>query len=82
MENKNDVSKNYDYYSNNFEKLYKKYKNKYIALKNCEVIGVYNNFEEAIKETAKTEKLGTFLIQHCNIITFNNIDMYYSNLVL
>ena len=59
------VKQNFDYFKENFEELYKQYKGKYIVLKNCEVIGVYSNLAQAARETAKTEELGTFAVQHC-----------------
>ena len=59
------ANQNYEYFKNNFDELYEQYKGEYVALKDCKVIGVYDNFAKAVKETAKTEVLGTFLVQHC-----------------
>lgn len=58
-------NKNYDYFKQNFETLYKEYKEKYVVIKNEKIIGVYDNFDMAYNETKKTEELGTFIIQHC-----------------
>jgi hypothetical protein len=61
----NMVDKNYEYFSKNMPELYKKYGHKFLAIKDEKVIGEYDTFDEAIRETNKTEKLGTFLIQEC-----------------
>ncbi|MCA6071739.1 MAG: DUF5678 domain-containing protein [Endomicrobium sp.] len=59
------VDKNYEYFSKNMPELYKKYGHKFLAIKDEKVIGEYDTFDEAIRKTNKTEKLGTFLIQEC-----------------
>jgi len=56
---------NYTYFEEYFDELYKQYGGKYIAIKDCNVIGVYNDFDTALRTTAKTEELGTFLVQRC-----------------
>ena len=59
------LDKEFMYYEKNKEDLNKKYNNKYIVIKNENIIGVYNSHEDAVKESIKTEELGTFLVQHC-----------------
>ncbi len=56
---------NYDFFEENFEELYQKYPQKYISIKVGRVIGAYDTFEEAIRESLKEHELGTFLVQHC-----------------
>ena len=70
---------NYEYFKNNFDELYEQYNGKYIALKDCNVIGVYDDFAKGVKETAKTEKLGTFLVQHCEKETPENANRFHNN---
>lgn len=55
----------FKYYLSNQDALVEKYNGKFIVIKDEQVIGVYNSHVEAYSETTKTEKLGTFLIQHC-----------------
>jgi len=55
----------YEFFIENIEKLYAEYGKKFIAIKNKAVLGAYNSFREAIDNTAKTEELGTFLVQEC-----------------
>jgi len=55
----------YDYFTNNLATLYKQYGRRFLVIKNEQVIGTYNSFDDAFNETTKTEKLGTFLTQEC-----------------
>ncbi|GMO65947.1 MAG: hypothetical protein Ta2D_12200 [Rickettsiales bacterium] len=57
---------NWHFFKANFDDLYKKYKDKYIAIKDQKVIGVYDDKHFGLEETKKKEKLGTFDIQWCN----------------
>ena len=55
----------YDYFLQNMEEMYKMYGHKFVAIKNLNILGAYNSFDDALGATLKTEKLGTFLIQEC-----------------
>ncbi|GMO56948.1 MAG: hypothetical protein Ta2D_02340 [Rickettsiales bacterium] len=57
---------NLEFFKANFDDLYKKYKDKYIAIKDQKVIGVFDNRDFGYDETVKTEKNGTFIVQWCN----------------
>jgi len=61
----NNINKNYEYFKKSLSSLIKDHYNQYVVIKNQKVIAVYSELNEAYKETVKTEKLGTFLIQHC-----------------
>lgn len=54
--------KEFNYYLKNQDNLAKKYKGKFIVIKADQVIGVYDTDNQAIKETMKEHKLGTFLV--------------------
>lgn len=71
--------KNYDYFESQFTSLYKEYKDKYIVIKDCNVIGNYSSFDDAYENTLKTEKLGTFLIQLCSNDEEKTVNYFYSN---
>ena len=60
------MMKNFDWYVANYRDLCKKYGDCFLAIKNCNVIGVYNTFSDAVEQTLKTEEVGTFNIQECN----------------
>lgn len=55
----------FEWFVKNMPKLYKKYGDCYLAIKNKKVIGVYSSYNQGVKETAKSELLGTFIIQQC-----------------
>lgn len=59
------LEKEFDFFVRNQKELVKKYKGKFIAIKDNKVLGSYNSMPEAVKETSKYEDLGTFLIQKC-----------------
>lgn len=59
------LEKEFEYYLQHQSDLVKKYKGKFIVVKGEQVIGSYDSHLEAYNTTVKTEKLGTFLIQHC-----------------
>lgn len=73
---------NYSYFISNIDELCEKYENKFLAIKNADVIGVYNSFDEAYNKTIKTEELGTFLIQLCSKDNDNIVNYFYSNNVV
>lgn len=58
------IKKNYQYYLDNQSDLNKKYKNKYIIIKDEKVFGIYETLEEAIIK-AKELEAGTYIIQQC-----------------
>lgn len=64
MEIEKNMEKNYNYYLSNQKELNKKYKNKYVIIKDEEIFGVYDNLQEAIKY-AKEIEAGTYIIQQC-----------------
>ena len=55
----------FDYFLENMGAFYAQYGQKFVAVKNKNILGVYNDFDEALENTLKTEELGTFLIQEC-----------------
>lgn len=57
------LKKELDFYISHQKELVKKYNGKYIVIKNKKVLGAYNSEIEAIEKTAKTEELGSFIVQ-------------------
>lgn len=72
------LKKEFDFFVHNQEKLVKKYKGKYIAIKANRVLGEYDSLSDAVKETAKYEDLGTFLVQKCDSSKKAYTQTYYS----
>ena len=58
-------NKDFQYFVDNYSKLFKKYGHKFIVIKNQQVLGAYEDVGDAVKETLKTEELGTFIVQEC-----------------
>lgn len=72
------LEKEFKYYLDNQKKLVEQYDGRFIVIKNDKVIGVYDTELDAIEETSKKEKLGTFLVQKCEPGKDNYTQMYHS----
>lgn len=72
------LEKEFDYYLNNQDELVNKYNQKFIVIKNCKVIGVYDTELEAINTIKKDHELGTFLVQKCEPGSENFTQKYHS----
>ena len=71
----------FQYYINHQKELVKKHKDKYVVIVNLKVIGVYDSETEAIDETSKIHKLGTFLVQKCEPGEDSYTQTYHSRVV-
>jgi hypothetical protein len=59
------LEKEFEFFIANQDRLAKRYKGTFIVIKNNKVLGSYDDILNAIKETSKREKIGTFLVQKC-----------------
>ncbi len=59
------LEKEYKYYKDNQDKFLNLYRNKFIVIKNDEVIASYDDLGTAYNETIKEHELGTFMIHQC-----------------
>jgi hypothetical protein len=57
------LKEEFEHYLSNQDDLVSRYNGKVIVIKDKNVIGVYDTQIEAINETQKSHKLGTFLVQ-------------------
>ncbi len=55
----------FKYFLDNQEALVRQYKQKFVVIKDSQVVGVYDEELEAVEETSKKHPLGTFLVQKC-----------------
>jgi hypothetical protein len=62
---KKPLKKEFEYYLANQDDLVSKYKDKYVVIKDSQVLGAYDSEIEAIQQTSKEHELGTFLVQKC-----------------
>jgi hypothetical protein len=76
------LEKEFKYYLDNQTELVKKFNGKFIVIKDEQVIGVHASHTEAYNETLKTEKLGTFLIQHCIPGTDSYTQTFHSQVII
>lgn len=53
----------FQYYLDHQDKFVEKYNGKVVVIKDGVLLGVYESELEAVEETEKAEKLGTFLVQ-------------------
>jgi len=77
-----DLEKNFDYYLANLDDLAKKYDGKFIALKDCKVIGAYETMIEAVELSEKQgHELGTFIVQKASTDPSAYTATYFNNLI-
>lgn len=72
------LDKEFQYYLNHKAELAEKHSGRYVVIKEDAVLGVYNDIMEAIRETSKTEKLGSFLVQLCSSSDENVMCSFHS----
>ena len=58
-------NKDFEWFLENYNDLFFKYGRKFLVIKNQEVIGVYDEAGEAVRQTMKLEELGSFIVQKC-----------------
>ena len=76
------LKKEFEYYLEHQDELVKEYAGKYIVIKKQKVIGAYNSDQEAVAETMKKHKLGTFLVQKCEPGSDSYTEIYHSRVIL
>lgn len=55
----------FDYFTSNYQDLYKQYGHKFLAIKNKKILGAYDSVPDAIENLSKTHEIGTYIIQEC-----------------
>ena len=55
----------FDYFVANYQKLFKEYGHKFLAIKDKKILGSYNSIPEALEDLSKTYEVGTYIIQEC-----------------
>lgn len=75
------LEKEYKYFNDNQDDIIKKYLNKFIVIKGEQIIGSYDTEEDALKDTLKNNKLGTFLLQFVSASKDNYHQKFYSRVM-
>ena len=57
----------FKYYLDNQKELVKKYDGKVLVIKDCKVVGVFDNKIDALYDAKSKYAMGSFLIQKCSI---------------
>jgi len=75
------LEKEFQYYLDNQEDFVKKYSNKFLVIKDQQLVGVYETKESAYDEATSKFELGTFLIQQCLPGTLGHTQTFHSQVV-
>ena len=75
------LEKEFKYYLEHQDELVKKYNGKFIVIRDCKVIGVFDSELEAVEKTAEKYELGTFLVQKCEPGTASYTQTYHSRVL-
>lgn len=59
------MKEDYEWFIKRYDELSQIYGDSFIAIKNKQVLKAYSTYAEAVRETQKTEPLGTFIVQKC-----------------
>lgn len=76
------LDKEFNYYIEHQDDLVKEYEGKHIVIKGGKVIGAYDSEVEAVEETAKSHKLGTFLVQKCEAGRDSYTQLFHSRVAV
>lgn len=60
------MSEDFAWFKEHYTDFQKKYGESFIAIKNKKILGVYDSYGNGVRETVKTEELGTFIVQECS----------------
>lgn len=55
----------FNWFVENHNELFAKYGPSFLAIKNKTILGTYDTYALAVKETSLKEELGTFIVQEC-----------------
>ena len=55
----------YLWFVDHYDDLRKQYGNAFLVIKEKQVLNAYQNYGEAVRETQRTELLGSFIVQEC-----------------
>ena len=72
------LEKEFQYYLSHQAALVEKYNEKFVVIKNDELIGVYDSEEQAYFETIMHHEVGSFLIQLCEAGDKSYTQSYHS----
>ncbi|MCU0782770.1 MAG: DUF5678 domain-containing protein [Verrucomicrobia bacterium] len=74
----NPLETEFNYYLEHQNELVEKFGGKHVVIKDQKVIGSYDSEVQAIQETVKSHRLGTFLVQKCEPGSAGYTQTYHS----
>lgn len=77
----NPLQREFEFYISHQDELVEKYDGKVIAIKDGDVLGVYDDELTAVTETKKSHELGTFLVQRVSKGDTEYSQTYHSRVV-
>ena len=81
MEQADIARENYDWFQENLPELEKQYDDKYVVIKEKEIIGAYLSYHDALDGVRGKEKPGTYIIQLCSSDEKKVRNVFYSQRV-
>lgn len=75
------LEKEFQYYLDHQEELLKKYFNKFLIIKDQNVVSEFETKTEAYNYATEKFELGTFLIQHCLPGKLGTTETYHSQVI-
>jgi hypothetical protein len=72
------LEREFQFYLDNQNSLVSQYNGRFVVIKDCKVIGVYEDELEAVKQTSQHHELGTFLVQKCEAGSENYTQTFHS----
>jgi len=77
-----ELKQEFEYYLEHQADLVRQYRGKYIVIVGKRVVGAYGSELEAVTESSKSHKLGTFLVQLCEPGTEAYTHTYHSRIAV
>ena len=72
------LEREFKFYLDNQDALVAKYRGKFVVIKDCNVIGSFDDELEAVKQTSQQHEMGTFLVQKCEAGSENYTQNFHS----
>lgn len=76
------LEREFEFYLKRQEDLVSEYQGKFLVIRDCQVVGAYEDEMEAIEKTALRFPLGSFLVQKCEAGPENYTQIFHSPVVV
>lgn len=76
------LEKEFQYYLDNQDELVKKFRGRFIVIKDCQVVGDYDSDVQAVEEASTKYELGTFLVQMCEPGEESYLQVFHSRVAI